>query len=133
MSASINYLAVLASAIAYFAIGGVWYTVFAKPWMKAVGKTEQEIRQRASALPYVASLAGALLAALILSHFVHSVGASTAWDGARIGLLGALAFAISATIGDYFFVGRPRVLFYINHGYHLIGLAVMGAILAIWK
>ncbi len=133
MSAQINYIAVLVSSVAYFLIGGIWYTVFAKPWMKAVGKTEEEIKQRASAVPYVGSFVGGLTAALVLALLIGYTGADTALAGIRVAFLGCVGFAVGATFGDYLFVGRARSLFFINHGYHLIGLAVMGAILAVWK
>ena len=39
--AGLNYLAVLVAAIAGFGFGAAWYTVLARPWMAAVGFTEQ--------------------------------------------------------------------------------------------
>ena len=38
--ADVNYLAVIIATLAGFGLGPVWYTVLAKPWMRAVGKTE---------------------------------------------------------------------------------------------
>ena len=133
MHGPINYLAVLVSAVVYFAIGGIWYTALAEPWRRAVGKTEEELKQGASPMPYVWSFICYLATALAMAILVNATGAHTAAEGLHVGLLGAFGLAICATAGDYFFQSRPRTLFFINNGFHLIGLGVIGAILAVWK
>jgi hypothetical protein len=35
MKGHLNYLAVLAAAISSFAVGGMWYRIFAAPWKRA--------------------------------------------------------------------------------------------------
>ena len=41
---SINYFAVLVAALSAFLIGGLWYSfLFAKPWMKENGFTEEQL------------------------------------------------------------------------------------------
>ena len=37
----LNYLAVLAAAVAGFVFGGLWYTVLGKAWMAALGMVER--------------------------------------------------------------------------------------------
>lgn len=41
----INYLAVLVAAVLNMAIGALWYSpvLFAKPWMKAIGKSMKDM------------------------------------------------------------------------------------------
>lgn len=43
---NINFLAVLVSALASFAIGSLWYSplLFGKAWQKAVGLTDEKIK-----------------------------------------------------------------------------------------
>ena len=38
--AGINYLAVVVAAVAGFAFGGVWYRLFAGPWMRSAGLSD---------------------------------------------------------------------------------------------
>ena len=39
-----TYLAIFLAAIGGFAVGAVWYMSLAKPWMAAVGRTEEQIK-----------------------------------------------------------------------------------------
>jgi len=42
---TINYLAVLVSAVIFFIIGGLWYSplMFANPWIKAMGFSDEKL------------------------------------------------------------------------------------------
>ena len=40
----VTYLAIFLAAIGGFAVGAVWYMSLAKPWMAAVGRTEEQIK-----------------------------------------------------------------------------------------
>ncbi|MCH7763617.1 MAG: DUF1761 domain-containing protein [Candidatus Marinimicrobia bacterium] len=44
---SINYIAVLVSAVIFFIIGGLWYSpmLFAKPWMNAIGFSDEQLKK----------------------------------------------------------------------------------------
>ena len=42
--AGINYLAVLIAAVAGWVAGALWYMALAKPWMAAVGTTQETDR-----------------------------------------------------------------------------------------
>ena len=41
-TAKINYLAILAAAVATFILGAIWYIAFQTPWMELSGVTEEE-------------------------------------------------------------------------------------------
>jgi len=41
--AGMNYLAVFVAALAGFGVGAVWYGVFGKAWLDALGKTAPNI------------------------------------------------------------------------------------------
>ena len=60
-SFTVDYLAILISSIAAFAIGAIWYSpaLFFKPWSAAVGKTEEDLKKGVSPFSYVVTfLAG---------------------------------------------------------------------------
>jgi hypothetical protein len=56
----INYLAVVVAAVAGFALGWGWYTVFGKAWMAALGKSKEDCdKEKQSPMPLI--IAGVLL------------------------------------------------------------------------
>ena len=67
----INYLAVLVAAAVAFALGGLWYSpiLFAKPWVKAHGFTEERIKemQSGAARAYLVSFICQMLIALAIA------------------------------------------------------------------
>ena len=42
----LNYMAVMVAAIASFIFGGVWYNLFSKQWMEALGMTPDKMPPR---------------------------------------------------------------------------------------
>jgi hypothetical protein len=55
-SLQINYLAVLAAAVATFILGAVWYTLFSSQWMAFAGITDTMAKQNeAGAMPFIVS------------------------------------------------------------------------------
>lgn len=128
----INFLAVVVSALAAMAIGMLWYSpaLFAKPWMKAVGKKSEDLG--GSNTGYAFSAMTALVTAYILAHIIDYTGSVTLLQGLVTGFWIWLAFVAPAIGVDIVYSARPRELFYINAGYHLAYLLVMGAILSVW-
>ncbi len=125
MSFAINPLAVLAAAAATFAIGGLWYSVlFAKPWQKATGLSNDELRSGVVRV-FVGSALLALVMAASLAAFIGS-------GGAVFGLLAGLAAGITwvaAAFGiNYLFERRSVRLWLINAGYNVVTFGVMGVI-----
>ncbi len=128
----INYLAVIVAALVQMVVGALWYSplLFAKPWMKAVGKTMEEMRSSASM--YLFPALGALLTAYVMAHIIDYTGAITLGQGLQTGFWLWLGFTAPAVGVDIVFAGRPKELFYINAGYHLVNFLLAGAILAVW-
>ena len=73
------------------------------------------------------------VAAVVLAGLLTAAGASSALEGARFGTIVGLCAAVLVTAGDYLFASRPLSLFFINGGFHVAGLALMGAILAAFR
>src|SRR2546430_6790428 len=67
------FLAVIASTIGSFVIGGIWYAgpVFGKAWMAALGKTEadKEAMRKQAPKGFVAGLGGGCVPSLLLAPF----------------------------------------------------------------
>lgn len=133
----INYPAVIVSAVAYWVLGGVWYSlIFARPFISIKGYTPEQLAalQAAGAAKELtlAFLVGLLLA-YVLAHFVRFVGAETIGGGLRTGFWLWLGFVATTNLDTVLFEQRPLGLYLINDGYHLVGLLGMGALLAVWR
>ena len=80
----------------------------------------------------VAQIVGDLIMAYILARFIVHYGVPSFGEGVLVGFMAWLGFIATVTIGQVFYEHRPIGLFFINNGYLLIGLVVMGAILGAW-
>ena len=87
----INYLAVLASALAIFAIGGIWYSnaLFSKRWVVLMGKSEEEMKAAAASSPMPLLLLGAFVCGALISFamavVINHLPPFTALRGIEIG------------------------------------------------
>lgn len=142
MDIPINYLAVIAAAFASMALGMFWYgPLFGKQWSKLMGwgeMTPEKMKEKQKqAMPgYAISFVGALVMAYVLSHVIYfaNVYASTGLNsGLTSGFWMWLGFVAPVTIGTVIWDGKPWKLWYINAGYYLAALLVMGAILGYWQ
>jgi hypothetical protein len=129
----VNFAALVAAAVVRMVIGAVWYAppVLGKPWMALVGMTPEKVKAgmgRAIAV----DLAGSLVMAFVLTHAARYAGASTPLEGAAVGFFCWIGFVATVTLAITIYEQRPMKLFWINNGFQLISLLIMGAILAVW-
>ena len=70
----ISWLGVGVAGVTAMVIGGLWYALlFAKPWQRASGVTDEQLTQRAP-LTYIGSLLLAFVMALVLAPFIAAGG-----------------------------------------------------------
>jgi Protein of unknown function (DUF1761) len=129
-----SFWAVLASALFLWFLGAAWYSpaLFVKPWMAALGLNPSGPKKGLAA-GMISSLIGDLLVAFVLAHFVLWSGAASFATGAFVGFLCWLGFFAATQFPQGIYEGRPIKLFLINGGYWLVGLLVVGSLLAAWK
>jgi hypothetical protein len=126
----VNVWAVLVSGVAYFAIGAVWYGVFAEPWMKGIGKTRDELQS--DPIDYVLSLLAEILIAYGVAVGLNAFGAMGILDGIFVAALLWFAFSLLPAIVHYAYEDRTFGLLAINKGYDFVGMVVAGIILSVW-
>ncbi len=144
---NINYWAIIVSMVVYFLIGWLWYSqlVFGKIWMKEMRLTGGE---RPGAKEMARSMIMTLIACFLISYvFAHGmiVWRPSVWWGINgipdspsygFGLMSAIFTWIGYFVPIYLIsVAYEKMswkLFGINAGYHLVGLLVIGQILAYW-
>ena len=128
---AVNWLAVVAAALSMFVIGGLWYgPLFAKPWQRAAGLSDEQVK--AGNMPLIFGLAFllSLLMAANLAFFVNGLPLGTTIGYAVAAGLGWGAFGLSVVA---LFERRPLTYHLINGGYLTIAFAVMGLILGLWR
>jgi len=134
----INYAAVAASALAYWLLGGLWYSplLFARPFVALMRYTPEQvaaIQAAGEGRQLFVALLISLLLAYVLAHFVRFTGAETVRAGLLAGFWLWLGFVATTNLETVLFESRPLGLYLINNGYHLVGLLGMGALLAVWR
>jgi hypothetical protein len=128
----LNWLAILASALSAFVLGGLWYSVlFARPWQKAAGVSDEQMRSGNPAVTFGGAFVLSLVASAAFAVFLGpEINLAT---GALYGFTAGLCW-VTASLGiTYLFERRPLVLFLINGGYQTLQYTLIGAILGAWR
>jgi hypothetical protein len=123
-----EFLNVIAAAVAAFAFGAVWYIAMSRPWMAASGVTEEQ--QKASGpMPFVVGLLAMVLVAGMMRHLLGSAGVTGVGGGAIAGF-GIGAFLITPWVAmNYAFALRKPSLTLIDGVNSVVGCTIMGAVL----
>ena len=129
----LNWVAIIVAAIIPMVLGALWYSpiLFADPWMRAVGRTREELGD--AQLGYLLSAIGALVSAYVLARIVKWAEVDDLWNGALVGVFVWAGFVATVLGVTTFFAGRSRTLWLINAGYQLVALVLMGALLGAWE
>ncbi len=140
---SINWLAVLVAGLSAFVIGGIWYSpgLFGKAWMKDSNLTEEDIKKGNKGKIFGFTAIFSLLMAVNLAMFLADTPAECTGNCARItdvswgataGFLAGIWTFCAIAIHSLFELKSWRLIF-INGGYSLVALTLMGAIIGLWR
>ena len=123
-----EFLNVIAAAVAAFAFGAVWYIAMSKPWMAASGVTEEQ-QKTGGPMPFVVGLIAMVLVAGMMRHMLATSGVTSVGGGTIAGL-GVGAFFITPWVAmNYAFAMRKPSLTVIDGVNSIVGCAIMGAVL----
>jgi hypothetical protein len=127
-SFTIHWLAVLLGIVISMVVGGV---MFARPvlgtyWMGLVDLRPDRIRKEDATRGIVIALACAILLNLGFNLVLGWTSAKGAGEGAMLGLLAWLAFALPTAVVHPTFEGRPGMLGVLYGGQHLLEYALIG-------
>jgi hypothetical protein len=131
----LNFLAVLVSALILWILGAAWYSpaLFAKAWMALVGIDKNAANKKSLVPGMIASFIGDFILSFVLGHMIGWAGATTLGWGVFVGVLVWLGFFVAPALPQGIYENRPFKLFAINAGYWLVGLIIVGALLAVWR
>jgi polyferredoxin len=133
MLADVNWIAVIASAVAAMVVGFVWYSksVLGKSWMKETGVTDSQMKETNKNMMgmYLPMFVGALVEAFILSMILTVTGSSDYAMAAQAAFLVWVGFIATTLLGAVLFERRSWTYYGINAGYQLVALIVMSVVL----
>ncbi|HEY2824847.1 MAG TPA: DUF1761 domain-containing protein, partial [Gemmatimonadales bacterium] len=132
----INVVALLVAVVVKVAIGWLWYSpaLFFRRWRTLAGleQLSMEQMQQGMGKGIAITLAADAVMAYVLVHATHYAGAQGPLQGAAVGFFTWLGFVFTTMMVSANPEKRPYGLVFINSGYQLLGLTVMGSILATW-
>lgn len=157
----INFLALIAAAVSALVVGFIWYNpkVFGTAWMKAADMTEEKMKGANMGKIFALALFFAFLLAFTLQFItIHQTGAvgmvggdpsnalpsfqafmddyGTAYrtfkHGALHGVIAGIFIALPIIGTNALFERKGAKYIFINSGYWIVTLAVMGAIVCGW-
>src|ERR1700736_5710681 len=132
----LNWPAIAVAAIASFIFEAIWFSVFMIPWLEGIGHTHDWFIAAATVNPplqYFTAFLCSIVAALVLSVLTQMTGPQTARRGVLIAALVWAGFVATSWAKEYIFEVRTLQIFFINAGYSLVGLMLMGAITGAWR
>jgi len=140
---TINWLAVLIAGLSAFVVGGIWYSpgLFGNAWMKDSNLNEEDIKKGNKGKIFGFTAVFSLLMAANLAMFLADgptgcpdnciQKTDLAW-GATAGFLAGIWTFCAIAIHSLFELKTWRHIF-INGGYSLVALTLMGAIIGLWR
>ena len=128
----INWLSVVVSALAAFAVGSLWYSplLFSKSWQALSKLTDEDIKGANMLLIFGTTFILNIIGAFVLDMFIGRE--ATLVVGLMAGLLVSLAWIATSFGINYLFTRKPFKLFLIDAGYYVTFFALMGIILGAW-
>jgi Protein of unknown function (DUF1761) len=131
----LNYLAILVSALVYFGMQAVWFTVFRNEWLAGIGKTADQLNQEGGSvvLAYLVAFVSALVMAAAISWFTQMTGKQNVFRGALVAIVAWVGFVLTTWSAEYAFEEKGLRILVVNTGISLIGMVVMGVIQGAWK
>lgn len=127
---TINFLAALIASSVGLILGFIWYSVlFAKEWQKLSGVTDAQLNKGMAQRAI-----GSYLLTLIMSfNLAAFIGASaTPSFGLFAGFAAGFGWVAMALGSNYLFEHRPLKLYFINAGYNILLLSLMGLVIGLF-
>lgn len=131
----INYVAVLIAAAVYYVVGAFWYSplLLGNVWIKEMGFKKEDMEKMKDGIwkSYLGSFLSAFISSFVLAHFVDIAGAKDFASGSQTGFWIWLGFIVTLSSGMMWWEGKSLKLYLIYISYNLIGMLLMGGILAV--
>ncbi len=127
MQIPVNYLAVVAAAVAAYALSWVWYAVLSAIWTR--GGDKKKDHARPSPMPFILAAVAYFLMAWMLAGLMGHLANVTIKGGIMAAFFVWVGFVLTTTAVNQAFEGRHPSVTVIDVGNWLVVLIVMGAII----
>lgn len=129
------WLQIAVAGIAYFVLGAVWYmpALFGKYWAEKHNIQMNDDSKRRMPMLMVATFLLNIAMAVgmgLLLYLMQSPGTCT--SGIKAGLFVGGIFCAAPIAINYLYTAKPIKLWFIDAGYHVAGITLMGIILSVW-
>jgi hypothetical protein len=132
----INWLAVLVAGIAYFMLGGLWYSkaLFGPKWssLQKIDMNDANMKKGVAAIMFY-SFIFMLLTSVGLAILVTRMDVVLISGAVKLGLVTGLLFCVTAVSISFVYEKKPTALHFITGAYLLIGNIVAAIILVLWR
>ncbi|MDR6944540.1 DUF1761 domain-containing protein [Mucilaginibacter pocheonensis] len=129
----INWAAVVVAALSSFIVGGIWYSpaLFANAWMADNKLNTDKLKASSKLRSFGMTAIFSLIMAANLAAFLADDKTDLTW-GTTAGFLAGIWTFSAIAIMSLFELKSWRLIF-INGGYSLVSLTLMGAIIGWWR
>ncbi len=129
----LNWLAVIVSAIAWFAFSAIWYSVpaMSKAWMKSA-RVDPE-RGGSFAVALVTSFICYVVTAVVIALIVVGIGADSVADGIALGVALGLGFGAASALVTQVYESKGNDYWLINGVNSIIAFSIVSVILSVWR
>lgn len=132
----INYAAVAASSIIFFAIGSLWFsTLFSSLWVEELQQHNITIKKpttKVLAIKMWLTFSANILASIAMAYLVLVTGSTTVQSGLHLGIIVAFGFAVPTLASVFVWENRSLKLFLIDVGYPVVGIIATAVLLSVW-
>ena len=132
----INWLAVIVAGIAYFMLGGLWYSkvLFGAKWaaLQKIDMNDPNVKKGVATMMFYSFLL-MLLTVIGLAIFVVRLDLTMISSGVKLGLVTGLFFSVTAVSISFLYERKPSALYFISGGYQLAGNIIAAIILVAWR
>lgn len=133
---SLNWLHILVAAIAYFALGAIWYSfLFQKKWTQHhnIDMNNPDSKKGVGAIMFM-SFIWTVIITVGLAILINKI--PTIWgivSGIKLGLTTGVCFSAAALSMTYLYLKKPTGLHFIDGLYHVVGQIIAAVILCGWR
>lgn len=136
----INYLAVLAAAVAAFVFGFLWHgPVFGKLWMSLSGITQEQMEAAkakgmgAMKWQMLGTFLQQLLTAYVFALFAMWMGFMDVSGALQLAFWSWLGFIVTTQLNGVLWENRSKHLYLFNITYQLASFMILSLIVTLWK
>lgn len=130
----VPWLGLLLAFVVTSVLGWFWYSpqAFFRPWQRAVGFTDEQMKDANMGLAFGQMVVGNVLGLLVLAALLIALGVETWWGAALTGGVLGLAFRGGAHMLHDGFAMRGPVATWIDTAHDTLALAISGLLIGLF-